>query len=140
MDSSIVRVLVVEDYRPYQTFVTSLLESKPELQVVCEVTDGLEAVEMAQQLRPDVIVMDIGLPELNGIEAARRIRKLLPEAKIVFLTQERSAEVVQEALDLGAWGYIFKQKSGTDLLAGVAAILHGKRFVSSAQGDGFRTT
>jgi len=101
------------------------------LQVICEVSDGLEAVHKAEELKPDLILLDIGLPTLNGIEAARQIRKLAPDSKIVFLSQESSAEVVEEALRLGAWGYVLKTRAGSDLLPAVEAILSGKRFVSS---------
>ncbi|MGC1450704.1 MAG: response regulator transcription factor [Candidatus Sulfotelmatobacter sp.] len=97
-----VRVLVVDDYEPFRRFVCSTLEQRPDLQIIGEVSDGLEAVQKAEELQPDLIVLDIGLPTLNGIEAARRIRKLSPESRIVVLSQEFSADVVQEALRLGA--------------------------------------
>jgi hypothetical protein len=77
-----------------------------------------------------LILLDIGLPTLNGIDAARQIRKLVPNAKIIFLTQESSDDVVQEALRLGAWGYVVKTRAGSDLLAAVEAVLQGKRFVT----------
>ena len=99
---SSVRVLVVEDFEPFRRFIASTLQERPELQVICEVSDGLEAVQKAQELQPDLIVLDIGLPALNGIEAARRIRQLSPESKILFLSQESSVDAVQEAL--GLWG------------------------------------
>ncbi len=95
-------------------------------------SDGLEAVRKACELRPDLILLDIGLPRLNGIEAARQIRTLVPESKIIFLTQESSAEVVEEALRLGACGYVKKLKAAKDLLAAVQAVVSGNQFVSSA--------
>ena len=101
---SSVRVLVVDDYEPFRRFVCSTLEQRPELQIVGEASDGLEAVQKAEELQPDLIVLDIGLPTLNGIEAARRIRKLSPESKILFVSQESSADVVQEALRFGRTG------------------------------------
>ena len=103
----------------------------PALQIVGETSDGLEAVHKAEELQPDLIVLDIGLPTLNGIEAARRIRKLSPESKIVFISQESSADVVQEALALGALGYVVKAHAGSELLAAVEAVLEGRQFVSS---------
>ena len=103
-----IRVMVVEDFQPFRRFVCSKLEQKPELRVICEVSDGLEAVQKAEELKPDLILLDIGLPTLNGIEAARRIRELAPESKIIFSTQETSPDIVQEAMRLGAWGYVFK--------------------------------
>jgi CheY-like chemotaxis protein len=102
------------------------------LQIVGEVSDGLEAVQKAQELQPDLIVLDIGLPTLNGIEAARRIRKLSPESKILFMSQESSADVVQEALALGALGYVVKVHAGSDLLPAVGAVLGGRQFVSAS--------
>src|SRR5882672_11695425 len=92
------RILVVEDYEPFQRFIRSTLEKKPELQVICSVSDGLEAVQKAEELQPDLILLDIGLPKLNGIEAARRIRKLSPKSKILFFSENRSLEIVEEAL------------------------------------------
>jgi DNA-binding NarL/FixJ family response regulator len=126
-----IRVLVVEDFVSYRRTICSILASCHDLQVVGEVSDGLEAVQKAVELEPDLILLDIGLPSLNGIEAARQIRKLVPESKIIFLTQESSADVVQEALRLGARGYILKMKAGNDLLPAMEAVHLGKTFVSS---------
>jgi len=126
------RVLVVEDYAPFRQFIRSTLVERADLQVICEVADGLEAVQKAGELKPDLILLDIGLPKLNGIEAARQIRKLAPESKIIFLTQESSADVVEEALSLGAWGYVVKARAATDLLAAVGAVIPGEHFVGSA--------
>ncbi len=99
------------------------------MQLVGEVSDGLQAVRTAEELQPDLIVLDIGLPSLNGIEAARRIRKLSPISKILFVSQESSADVVQEALRTGAHGYVVKSDAGRELVAGVNAVLRGKQFV-----------
>ena len=103
--------------------------------MVGEASDGLVAVEKAQELKPDVILMDIGLPGLNGIDAARRIRELTPKAKIIFVTQESSPEVVQEALDLGAQGYVLKADIETDLVPALYAAIQGKRFISGRGPD-----
>jgi DNA-binding NarL/FixJ family response regulator len=130
-----VRVLVVDDFEPWRYYVCSMLEKGPELQVICEVSDGLEAVQKAEELKPDLILLDIGLPALNGIEAARRIRKLAPESKIVFLSQESSADIVQGALGLGALGYVVKSNAGSELLPAVQAVLQGRQFISSGVRD-----
>jgi len=124
-------VLLVEDFGPFRALVSSLLREKPDFEVVSEASDGLEAVRRAKELDPDLILMDIGLPGLNGIEAARRIRVLAPRSRIVFLTQEGSSEVVEEALSAGALGYVHKLRAGNDLLPAVAAVLEGKQFVSN---------
>jgi DNA-binding NarL/FixJ family response regulator len=126
-----VRVLVVEDFEPYRQFICSTLVSMRDLQVIGEVSDGWEAVQKAVELQPDLILLDIGLLSLNGIEAARQIRKLVPESKIIFLTQESSAEVVQEALTLGARGYVIKITAASELLRAVEAVRLGKSFISS---------
>jgi DNA-binding NarL/FixJ family response regulator len=120
---SSVRVLVVDDYEPFRRFIRSTLGKRPDLQVVGEASDGLEAVQKAEELQPGLIVLDLGLPTLNGIEAARRIRKFSPECKILVLTQESSAEVVKEVLGLGALGYVVKAHAGSELLTAVEAVL-----------------
>jgi len=123
------RVLVVEDSEPFRKFFCSTLGKRPELQVVGEVSDGLEAVERAERVQPDLIVFDIGLPSLNGIEAARQIRKVSPNSKILFVSQESSTDVVQEALGTGARGYVVKADAGSELLEAVDAVLRGEQFV-----------
>jgi DNA-binding NarL/FixJ family response regulator len=129
MATSTVRVLVVDDYEPFRRFVCLALEKRSEWQIIAEASDGLEAVQKAEELQPDLIVLDIGLPLLNGIEAARRIGKLCPQCKILFLTQESSAEVVREAFSLGALGYVVKSHAGGELVAAVDAVSQGKHFV-----------
>ena len=129
METSSSRVLVVEDSEPFRNFICSTIEKRPELQIVGEVSDGLEAVQSAEKLRPDLIVLDIGLPSLNGIEVARRIRNLSGESKVLFVSQESSADVVQEALGTGAHGYVVKTDAGSELLEGVNAVLRGQQFV-----------
>ncbi len=126
-----VRVLVVEDFVPFRQFISSRLATRRDLQVICEVSDGLEAVQKAVELKPDLILLDIALPSLNGIEAARRIRTLAPESKIIFLSQESSPDVVQEAFSLGAQGYVVKAKAGSELLDAVDAVISGKKFIGS---------
>jgi len=124
------RVLVVEDYEPFRRFICSTLRKRPDVQIV-EAADGLEAVQKAEELQPDLIVLDIGLPSLNGIEVARRIRKLSPKSKILFMSQESSADVVQEALASGALGYVVKAHAGSELIPAVEAVLQGRQSFSS---------
>lgn len=128
MATSSVRALVVDDFEPFRRFVASVLQELPTVQVICEASDGLEAVQKAEELQPDLIVLDIGLPKLNGLEAARQIRQLSPNSKILFLSQESSAEVVQEALGLGAFAYVVKSDAGRELLTSVNAVLRGEKF------------
>jgi DNA-binding NarL/FixJ family response regulator len=128
--SAVVRVLIVDDYEPFRAFARSLLGESSKWLIVGEASDGLQAVRKAEELQPDLIVLDIGLPTLNGIEAARRIRKLSPESKILFISQECAADVVQEALALGALGFVVKAHAGSELLPALAAVLEGKQFLS----------
>lgn len=108
------------------------------MQIIGEASDGLEVVEKARHLRPDLILMDIGLPKLNGLDAATRLLDFNPSEKIVFLTQETDADVVRESFRIGGWGYVTKQQAKTELLPAVTAVLEGKRFVSSGLPiDGF---
>ncbi len=126
------RVLVVDDYEPFRRFVCSTLGTRPELQIVGEASDGLEAVHKAEELQPDLIVLDIGLPTLNGIEAARRILEHSPKSKILFLSENRSWDIAEEALRTGAGGYVVKSDATGDLLPAVETVLKGKRFVSAS--------
>jgi DNA-binding NarL/FixJ family response regulator len=125
-----IRILLVDDHEPFRHFVSSMLQQQANVQIIGEADDGLQAVQQAQALQPDVILLDIGLPGINGIEAARQLGEVGCNARIVFLTQESSPEVVQEALNLGAWGYIIKTQAGSELLPALEAVSRGQRFVN----------
>jgi DNA-binding NarL/FixJ family response regulator len=125
------RVLVVDDYEPWRRLVYSTLQMPPTFQVIGEVSDGLEAVQKAQELQPDLIVLDIGLPTLNGIEAAKQIRTQAPQSKILFLSENRSLDIAREALRSGGSGYVIKSNAARELLPAVEAVLQGKPFLSS---------
>lgn len=126
------RVLVVEDHAAVRRAICLELES--EMTVVGEACDGADAISMAEELQPDVVLMDIGLPKLNGIEAAKKIYSFAPHVKTVFLTLEGSPLVVREAFRWGAWGYIHKLQAQRDLLPGLQAVLAGKQFLSDNVG------
>lgn len=128
------RILIAEDFAPFRALVSSLLLENSDVQVIYEVSDGLEAVRRARELTPDLILLDIGLPGVNGMDAARQILGLMPTAKIVFLSQHNSRDVVQEALGLGGLGYVYKPRAGIDLFPAILAALRGKQFVSSGLG------
>jgi len=126
-----VRVLLVDDFEAFRRFVVSALGTRPELQIVGEASDGLEAVKKAEELQPDLILLDIGLPMLNGIEAARRIRERCPQSKILFISGNSSIDVVQGALATGAAGYVVKANAGRELLTAIEAVLRGEQFLGS---------
>ena len=126
-----IRVLVVEDFEPFRRFVCSTLGKLPHLQIVGEVSDGLKAVSHAKELQPDLILLDIGLPTLDGIEAARQIRIHCPASRIIFVTQESAAHFVQEAFRIGAMAYVTKMHARKELVAAVDAVLNGRQFVSA---------
>src|SRR5271167_36786 len=131
MENAPIRVLVVEDFAPFRKFIRSMLEKEPSLRIVGEASDGLEAVRKAEELQPDLILLDLGLPTLNGIEVARRVLPLSPQSKILFVSQESSADIVQEVLRCGALGYVVKTHAGSELVAAVEAVQQGRQFISS---------
>ncbi|HET6931238.1 MAG TPA: response regulator [Candidatus Acidoferrum sp.] len=130
-----IRILIADDYADWRRQVRLLLRARPEWQVIAEASDGSEAVQKVEELKPDLILLDIGLPKLHGIEAARRIRQLSPSSKIVFLSQNDDRDVVQAALSTGALGYVYKPDAEGQLLAALDAVLRGKQFVSSSLKD-----
>jgi DNA-binding NarL/FixJ family response regulator len=129
-NQSTVRILVVDDFVAWRRYVLEKLQEIRNLRVIGVVSDGLEAVLKAEALQPDLILLDIGLPKLDGIEAARRIRIGSPKSKILFLSQERDLDVAQAALSAGGHGYVVKSDAESELLTAVEAIMLGKKFVS----------
>ena len=131
LPEAILRVLIVEDNEPMRRYIASKVEGQAELQIVGQVADGLDAVQKAEELQPDLILMDVGLPTLNGIEATRRIREVSPKSKILFVTENCSLDIAEEALRSGGLGYVVKSDAGKDLLPAIDAVLRGKRFLSA---------
>ena len=123
------RLLIVDDFEPFRRYACSILKGRSEFRVT-EASDGLEAVQKAEEQQPDVILLDIGLPILNGMMVARRVAKLAPASRVLFVSQESSPVVVREALGLGAVGYVHKQRAQSDLLPAIDAVLGGAQFVS----------
>jgi DNA-binding NarL/FixJ family response regulator len=127
----IVRILVVDDFVPWRRFVSTIAQREPRWHVISEASDGLEAVQKAEKLTPDLILLDISLPKLSGIEAARQIRKVAPNSKILFVSTNASWEIAEGALDTGASGYVVKADAGNELVKAVEALFRGKRYISS---------
>jgi DNA-binding NarL/FixJ family response regulator len=126
-----VRILVADDHHVVRTGLRSLLESRNGWQVCAEAANGREAVEKSGELKPDVAVLDIGMPLLNGVEATRQIRKLSPKTEILILTMHDSELLVQEVLEAGARGYILKDDADRNLIAAVDALHRHKPYFSS---------
>jgi CheY-like chemotaxis protein len=124
-------VLVVDDFAPWHDFISKTLQDQTELRVIANARDGVEGVQQAEQLQPDLMLLDIGLPKLNGIEASRRIREVSPACKILFASENRSPDIVEQALRTGAGGYLVKSNAASELLPAIDAVLRGKRFVSA---------
>lgn len=119
--SMAIRILIVDDHPVVRRGLRTLLEVREEWEVIDEAADGLEAVEKAYRLNPDVILLDISMPKMNGLEACRLIRKTQPASEILIVTQHDSPQMMREALEAGAWGYVVKSNAGRDLLAAVQA-------------------
>jgi DNA-binding NarL/FixJ family response regulator len=125
------RILVVEDHELFRQCICTTLAQRFEFSVVGEVSNGLESVQKAQELQPDVILLDIGLPGMSGLEVARRVRQSCSHSRILFLSSLRDEDVIREALRLGALGYVEKKRLDMDLLNAMDAICQGRQFVSS---------
>ena len=125
-----VHVLVADDFLEWRVRIRSIVQQRPEWQVICEVCDGLQAVEKTAELRPDIVLLDVGMPILNGIEAARRMHEIVPEAKILFVTSNVDKDVADAALKNGAYGYILKADGKSELLRAINAVLRGEKVVS----------
>jgi DNA-binding NarL/FixJ family response regulator len=126
-----VRILIVDDYEPWRRMVFTLLQEHSNWLVIGEASDGFEAIQKSKELQPDLILLDIGLPGLTGIEAARQICQIVPRSKILFLSENLCPEVVREAFCIGAWGYVVKSDAAHDLLAAMEAVIGDKQFVNN---------
>src|ERR1700733_4217142 len=126
-----VPLLIADDHEIVRKGFRAILEAQPDCTVVGECGDGRRAVEMAKELHPDIVVLDISMPSLNGLEAARQILKARPQTKILILTMHESDSLIREVLDAGARGYILKTDAGRDLVAAVDALRRNKTFFTS---------
>lgn len=130
LEMAAIRVLLVDDHEIARRGIRSVLSRDTNLDIVAETADGEEAVKKAEELQPTVILLDISLPGISGIQAARRIRVVSPETRIIFLSQHDSVQIAKDALSVGAYGYVVKSDAGHDLLTAIAAAQEGRTFVS----------
>jgi len=127
---SFVRVLIVDDFEPWVRLVQFCISQQPNMQVIGVARDGREALRKAEQFQPDLILLDVSLPELDGIQAAMQIRRLAPGTAMLLLSEGADPEIVEAALNAGGHGYVLKSQATRDLVAGIEAVLRGERFVS----------
>jgi DNA-binding NarL/FixJ family response regulator len=135
MEKVLVRILLVDDHEVVRRGVRALLEAQPGFSVCGEACDGRTAVELARLTTPDLVIMDIGLPLLNGTEATRRIVQKIPGVRVIILSMHHSEQLVREALSAGAAGYVLKSDAAKDLLAAIEAVRSGVPFYSALVAD-----
>ena len=126
-------ILVVEDNESVREKICEHLRSHAGLNVICEAANGLEGVRNAEELQPDIVVLDVSMPIFGGIEAAARIRRVAPKARIVFLSQHKLARIAEAALASGGHAYVVKSAASTDLIPAIQAVAEGKQFVSKLE-------
>ena len=127
-----VRVLVVDDYEPWKRFTANVLRTHSLFEIAGQASDGQDAVQEAEKLQPDLVLLDVGLPRLNGIQAIRRILAVSPASRVLMVSQSQSAEVTEAALSMGARGYVVKSDAVRDLLPAINAVLSGEKFLSAS--------
>jgi DNA-binding NarL/FixJ family response regulator len=130
-----VRILVVDDHPIVRHGLRTLLGGRPEWEIIDEAEDGIEAVEKADRLKPDVVVLDVSMPRMDGLEACRRIRKSVPNSEVLIVTQHDSPQMMREALGAGARGYIVKSDAARDLLTALEAVSQHRPFIAQNRGQ-----
>jgi len=126
-----IRILVADDFSQWRSVVRTILQNRKEWLIVCEATDGEEAVQKAAEYGPDIAVLDIGMPTMNGFESAKRIQRVCPSCRIIFLTQNNDIEIVQSAMHMGVAAYVLKMNAFSDLPVAISAVLARTIFLSA---------
>jgi DNA-binding NarL/FixJ family response regulator len=126
-----IRILVADDFSQWRSVVRTILQSRPEWRIVCEANNGEDAVQKAVEYEPDIALLDIGMPILNGFEAAARIQRISPGCRIIFLTQNNDIEIAQSAMRMGVAAYVLKSNAFSDLPIAISAALDRTMFVSA---------
>jgi len=129
---SAVTILVVDDSPIWRKFVSFVLRIDPALEIVCEASDGVSAVERAKELQPAIVLLDTALPDMTGIEAGRRILKQSPLSKIIFVSRQSEIEVIQQAIESGAVGFVLKIDAGSQLVAAIHSVARGKTILGGS--------
>lgn len=127
-----IRVLIAEDHETVRAGLKLIIDTQPDMTVVGEAGDGREAVRLAQELAPDVLLMDVSMPELNGLKAAAKLKRVAPEIKILTLTRHTDQAYLQELLEAGVSGYVLKQSAATDLLRAIRVVAAGHNYLDPA--------
>lgn len=127
-----IRILLADDHTILREGIRSLLEHEPDMDVIGEAEDGHQAVKIAAQVKPDVVLMDISMPRLNGLEATSQIKKFIPDAKVLILTMYDNEEYIRKALAAGAMGYLLKDAAARELLGAIRAVYRGEAVLSPA--------
>ncbi len=127
-----IRILLADDHAVVRQGFKMILDGEADMEIVGEAGNGRQAVELAEQLRPDVVVMDVAMPELNGIEATRRLASSVPRARVVALSMHKDSVYVREILRAGARGYLLKDSGAADLVAAIRAVASGESYLSPA--------
>src|SRR5437899_5801178 len=130
-----IRILLVDDHAVVRQGFKMILAAQADMEIVGEAGNGREAVEQAEQLRPDVVVMDVAMPELNGIEATRRLLATVPHTRVLALSMHKDSVYVREILRAGARGYLLKDSIDTDLISAVRAVAKGDGYISPGVSD-----
>lgn len=129
---SIAKILIVDDFRHWHDFLLEVLESEKDFNIIGFASNGEDAVKKAAELEPDIILMDVSMPRMNGFEASNSIRSVSPNSRIVFVSEHRGPELIQTAFDVGGSGYVLKSDINIDLIPGMRAVLEGRQFVSGS--------